>query len=149
MSRTKKAILGVAVATTALLSLAAVPSPVHGLIQSSCAPWDGPAIAITLASEALHCERAPSGPHLSMGIWRGLPLHGGQVIKFGDGADNGYGSRCTHENNCQAAESGAIEFQKYDEKSGAQGRYELHFKNGETINGTFEVQWCNTRTVCR
>jgi hypothetical protein len=149
MSQIQKSFLAIlAILATALLVLAANPSFSRGLIQSSCAPWDGPAIAITLASETPQCERAPSGPYLSLGVWRGLPLRDGQVVKFGSGTDNGYASRCAKENDCQRADSGTIEFEKYNEKSGARGRYELHFKGGETVSGTFEVQWCNTRTIC-
>ena len=149
MRQTARSFFAIAVIlTTASLLLAADPSFSRGLIQSSCAPWDGPAIAITLAPETLQCDRAPSGPYLSLGVWRGLPLHDGQVVNFGRGSDNGYASRCAKDNDCQRAESGSIEFEKYNEKSGAKGRYELHFKNGETISGTFDVQWCNTRTIC-
>ena len=53
----------VAISATASALLAAGSSFARGLIQSSCAPWDGPAIAITLASELSQCERAPSGPY--------------------------------------------------------------------------------------
>ena len=106
MSQIQKSFLAIlAILATALLVLAANPSFSRGLIQSSCAPWDGPAIAITLASETPQCERAPSGPYLSLGVWRGLPLRDGQVVKFGSGTDNGYASRCAKENDCQRADS--------------------------------------------
>ena len=118
----------VAISATASALLAAGSSFARGLIQSSCAPWDGPAIAITLASETPQCERAPSGPFISMGVWRGLPLHDGQIVKFGSGSDNGYASRCAKEGDCQRAESGTIEFEKYNEKSGAHGRSEFAFQ---------------------
>ena len=129
--------------------LAADPSPSRGLIQHSCAPWDGPAIAITLSQEAAQCNRAPSGPYLSMGVWRGLPLHDGQVVSFDTHSNNGFASRCAKENDCQRAESGTIEFEKYKDGSGARGHYELHFKGGETVTGAFDVQWCDTRGMCR
>jgi len=149
MSQIQRSFLAIlAITNTALLLLASGPSYSRGLIQSSCAPWDGPAIAITLAPEAVQCDRAPYGPYLSMGVWRGLPLHDGQIVKFGSGSDNGFASRCAKENDCQRADSGTIEFEKYSEKSGARGRYELHFKGGETVSAAFDVQWCNTRSIC-
>ena len=120
----------------------------HGLIENSCAPWDGLAITITLTSESAQCDRAPSGGYLSMGVWRGLPLHDRQIVKFGSGSDNGFGSRCAKEGDCQGAESGMIEFEKFKEGSGARGRYELHFKSGETVKGTFDAQWCKRRLLC-
>jgi len=119
----------------------------HGLIQSSCAPWDGPAIGLTLTAEPAQCERV-TGPYISMGVWRGLPIHAGQTVKFGGGSDAGFASRCTKEGDCQRAESGSIVFEKYEEGSGARGRYELHFKDGNTLSGSFDVQWCKTRSVC-
>jgi len=119
----------------------------YGLIQSSCAPWDGPAIAITLTSEPAQCERV-TGPYISMGVWRGLPIHAGQVVKFGAGSDAGFASRCAKEGDCQRAESGTIVFEKYEEGSDARGLYELHFKGGETVKGNFDVQWCKTRAIC-
>jgi hypothetical protein len=83
-----------------------------------------------------------------MGVWRGLPIHTGQTVKFGSGSDAGFASRCSKVNDCQRAESGSIVFEKYEEGSGARGRYELHFKGGETLSGRFDVQWCKTRSVC-
>ena len=135
-----------------LLTLARVafsaPLPFgHGLIQSSCAPWDGPAIELTLTTEPAKCERV-TGPYISMGVWRGLPIHAGQVVKFGAGSDAGFASRCAQEGDCQRAESGTIVFEKYEEGSGARGRYELHFRGGETVKGNFNVQWCKTRSIC-
>ena len=124
MSQIQRSFLAILTVSATALLLAANPSFTHGLIQSSCAPWDGAAIAITLSPETVQCGRAPSGPYLSLGVWRGLPLHDGQVVKFGSGSDNGYASRCTKENDW------------------------LHFKGGETVSGTFEVQWCNTRSIC-
>ena len=119
----------------------------YGLIQGSCAPWDGPAIGITLTAEPSQCERI-KGPYISMGVWRGLPIHAGQTVKFGSGSDAGFGSRCAKEGDCQRAESGTIVFDKYEEGAGARGNYELHFKGGETVKGNFDVQWCKTRAIC-
>ena len=84
-----------------------------------------------------------------MGVWRGLPIHPGQEVKFGAGSDAGFASRCAREGNCQRAESGWIEFDTFERGSGARGRYELHFKDGETMKGSFEAKWCEERVVCR
>jgi hypothetical protein len=135
----------------ALLTLARVSSSAplpfgYGLIQSSCAPWDGPAIELTLTAEPAKCERV-TGSHISMGVWRELPIHAGQVVKFGAGSDAGFASRCAKEGDCQRAETGTIVFDKYEDGSGAHGSYELHFK-GETVKGNFDVQWCKTRAIC-
>jgi len=119
----------------------------HGLIQSSCAPWDGPAIEVTLTPEPAQCKRT-DGPYIAIGVWRGLPIHAGQTVTFGTGTDTGFASRCTKVGDCQRAESGVIVFEQYQQGSGAAGRYELHFKGGETLSGTFDVKWCETHIVC-
>ena len=119
----------------------------YGLIQSSCAPWDGPAIEVTLTASPAQCERV-TGPYIGIGVWRGLPIHSGQSVKFNDSSNAGFASRCAKEGNCERAESGSIIFEKYDERSGAQGRYELVFKGGEKIGGRFNAKRCKTRPFC-
>lgn len=119
----------------------------YALIQASCAPWDGPAINITLTQEPPQCKRTME-PCISMGVWRGLPIHPGQEVKFGSGSDAGFASRCKKVGYCERAESGTIIFESYQEGSGASGHYELHFKGGETLSGTFDAKWCDTRVVC-
>jgi hypothetical protein len=134
----------VAVATTAT----SAPNPFsYGTMQSSCAPWDGPGIAITLTNEPAQCKRT-SEPFISIAIWRGLPLQSGQVVKFTPGSDAGFASRCKKEGNCERTQSGTIMFDRYEVGSGASGRYELHFKGDDTLSGTFEVKWCQERVVC-
>jgi hypothetical protein len=120
---------------------------VYGLIQDSCAPWDGPAIEVTLTAEPAQCKR-PSEPFMAIGVWRGLPIHAGQSVKFGAGSDAGFASRCKKAGDCERAESGTIVFETYQAGSGATGRYELRFKGGETLKGTFDVKWCENRIMC-
>jgi len=121
---------------------------IYATIQSSCAPWDGAAIAMTLATKPLQCKRAPEGPFLNMGVWKDLPLHSGQVVTITPGTSNGFASRCTKENECEAVQSAEITFDTYKEGQGAKGHYELHFKGGDTLTGTFDAKWCEVREMC-
>jgi hypothetical protein len=134
----------VAIAATAISAPAAFS---YGTIQSSCAPWDGPAIGITLTNKPTQCKRT-SEPFISIGIWRGLPVQAGQVVTFDPGSDAGFASRCKKEGNCERAQSGTITFDRYQEGSGASGRYELHFKGEQKLSGTFDVKWCQERVIC-
>jgi hypothetical protein len=134
----------VAIVTTATSAPATFS---YGTMQSSCAPWDGAAIGITLTTEPAQCKRT-SEPFISIGIWRGLPVQSGQVVKFAPGSDAGFASRCKKEGDCERAQSGTITFDRYEAGSGASGRYELHFKGDETLSGTFDVKWCEERVVC-
>ena len=119
----------------------------HALIQPSCAPWDGPAIDIRLTPEPGQCKNV-SGPYIDMGVWRGLPIHAGQVVKFGSGSNDGFASRCAKVGECERAESGTIVFDTYQDGSGATGRYNLRFKSGE-VSGSFDAKWCENHMVCR
>jgi hypothetical protein len=120
----------------------------HGVIQTSCAPWDGPAIQLTLTPEPAQCKRA-GGPSIEIGVWRGLPIQPNQTVKFAPGSDAGFASRCAKAGDCERAESGTIVFDTIQAGSGATGSYELHFKGSKNLSGRFEVKWCETRTVCR
>ena len=72
----------------------------------------------------------------------------GQVVKLGGGSDAGSAARCAKEGDCKLAQSTTIVFDKYQARSGAAGHYELQFKSGEILKGTFEVKWCEERVFC-
>src|SRR4029077_4160641 len=136
----------------ALAAIAAIASPdgpsfSYGTMQSSCAPWDGPAIEMRLTTEPAQCKRVTE-PYIAIAIWRGLPIHEGQVVKVGSGSDAGSAARCAKEGDCKLAQSATIVFDKYQERSGAAGHYELQFKGGEILKGTFAVKWCEERVFC-
>ena len=141
-----------AVIVLALTAIVAIAIPAdssfsYGTIRSSCAPTDAPAIAITLTPERSACKR-PTGPYVSFAIWRGLPIHAGQVVEFGPGSNAGSAARCAKEGDCKLAQSATIVFDTYEERAGATGHYEMSFKGGETLTGTFEVKWCEERVIC-
>jgi len=120
----------------------------HALIQASCAPWDGPAIDIRLTSEPAQCKNV-AGPYIDMGVWRGLPIHAGQVVKLSSSSENeGFASKCAKSGDCERAQAGTINFDTYQDGSGATGRYELHFKSGD-VSGSFTAKWCEERVICR
>jgi hypothetical protein len=142
------------VAVFVLTAIAAVATPdgssfSYGVMQNSCAPTDGPAIAIMLTTEPAECKRV-TGPFLSFAIWRDLPIHPGQVFEFGSGSSSnaGYAARCEKEGVCKVAQSATLVIDKYQERSSGSGHYELQVKGGETLKGTFEVKWCEERMFC-
>lgn len=120
----------------------------YALIQNTCAPWDGAGVQVTLANEPLQCQREVQGAYLMLGVWRGLPIHAGQVVKFGPHVDNGFASRCKSPEECEAAQSGEITFDSFTAGKNASGRYELHFRDGKTSDGQFNAKWCEVRMVC-
>src|SRR2546422_700841 len=133
----RKNIVTVAVLALTAISASAksdVPTFSHGIMQSSCAPWDGAAIEMRLTTGPAECKRV-SGPFLSIAIWRGLPIHVGQVVNLDAGSGAGSVARCAREGDCKLTESATITFDKYQERAGAVGHYELQFKGGEILKG--------------
>jgi hypothetical protein len=147
LARQQAGLLAVALIAVAAIAIPAEPSFSFGTIRSSCAPTDAPAIAITLTPERSECKRV-AGPYVSFAIWRGLPIHAGQVVEFGPGSNAGSAARCAKEGDCKLVQSATIVFDSYEERSGAKGHYEMNFKGGETLKGSFEVKWCEERVIC-
>jgi hypothetical protein len=147
LARKQAGLLAVALIAVAAIAKSPEPSFSYGTIRSSCAPTDAPAIAITLTTERSECKRV-AGPYVSFAIWRGLPIHAGQVVEFGPGSNAGSAARCAKEGDCKLAESATIVFDSYEERSGAKGHYEMNFKGGETLKESFEVKWCEERVIC-
>jgi len=150
--RTQFTVAVFVLATMALATMAAIATPAgpsfsYGTMQNSCAPWDGPAIEMRLTTEPAQCKRVTE-PYIAIDIWRGLPIHEGQVVKFGAGSDAGSAARCAKEGDCKLAQSATIVFDKYQGHSSAAGHYDLQFKGGEIVKGTFEVKWCEERVFC-
>jgi hypothetical protein len=147
LARQQAGLLAVALIAVAAIAIPAEPSFSFGTIRSSCAPTDAPAIAITLTPERSECKRV-AGPYVSFAIWRGLPIHAGQVVEFGPGSNAGSAARCAKEGDCKLVQSATIVFDSYEERSDAKGHYEMNFKGGETLKGSFEVKWCEERVIC-
>ena len=128
----------------------ALPAGTHpfryATVVQTCAPWDGPALAVVL-SGAAGC--APMKvPYLQISLWRDLPPKAGKTLSFNIGNSNGQASRCLKPNECEAATSGSVVFDIVDEGKEAKGRYELHFKDGSIEAGSFEAEWCENRALC-
>jgi hypothetical protein len=146
----RKKVVSVAVlALTAIAASAKADGPnfSHGIMQSSCAPWDGPAVEIRLTREPAQCKRVTE-PYVSIAIWRGLPIHAGQVFNLDAGSGAGSVARCAKEGDCKLTQSATVTFDKYQERASAAGHYELQFKDGEILKGSFEVKWCEERVFC-
>ncbi len=144
----RRFLLSLVVAAVAMSCTSETANYQYALVQDSCAPWDGGAIQVTLANQPLECDREAKGEYLMLGVWRGLPIHAGQVVKFGSRENNGFASRCKKAGDCVAAESGEITFGSFGKDKGATGHYELHFRNGETVSGRFDAKWCSVRMFC-
>lgn len=119
-----------------------------GIIQPSCAPWDGAAMAITLTQAPVDSKTFPKPPYVTINIWRELPLHDGQVFKFTYSSNLGSVGRCVKEGDCQIANSAEIRLDSVKVGVGATGHYDIHFKNGDSLSGSFDVKWRDFHQRC-
>jgi len=119
----------------------------YAQIHASCAPWDGPAVELTLTKEQATCKRG-AYPNMRIYIWRNLPTTAPTTIHFDNRTDNGGASLCTSENSCQRAVKGSITFKTLEQGKHASGGYEFEFPDGSIEKGSFDADWCTDRVIC-
>jgi hypothetical protein len=121
----------------------------YATIANSCAPWDGPAIALNLSSTPLKCGKGDV-IELSVHIWRELPLHDDQTFVLDEKSRWGGASYCKGgEQPCERATKGTIHIERFERGKGAEGTYELEFPKRGRVTGSFHAKWCEMRIMCR
>jgi hypothetical protein len=117
------------------------------LVHRSCAPWDGPAVQIEFYVSPARCGR-PQVSNLRIALWRDLPPVAGQKMELGGNSKMGVASYCPQENQCEAAKSGSLVIESYEEGKGASGSYDLVFPKAGRLAGRFRAAWCAVRIRC-
>lgn len=115
----------------------------HAVMQASCAPWDGAAIAVFLNGTDNGCD--VSYPLINIYVWQ-LPVTPGQTIVLAGNV--GGASRCRLQDQCERATRAAITFDRYEAGKGGSGSYDLEFPGGDHERGSFKAAWCNVRMTC-
>ena len=128
-------------------SIAALPKGPYrfGTINHSCGPADGPALAISLTQT----NDAKKGPWLNIYIHDHLPelpVTSAKTYDLKLGADAG-SSRCISNSDCARADSGSVTLDHLDGNGGS-GHYSMHFTDGTTEEGSFELHWIEVHMMC-
>ena len=116
-----------------------------GTVNHSCGPADGPALAISLTQNG----DAKKGPWLNIYIndhLPELPVRSPKSYDLKIGSDAG-SSRCISNSDCVRADSGSFTLDRLD-GTGGTGRYSMHFTDGTSEEGKFELRWIEVRMVC-
>jgi hypothetical protein len=115
-------------------------------IRHACGPTDGPALQITLTKVA---EPGKNDARLFLSLYRDLPeMPLAQPRTFALAhMEDGDGVRCLRPNACESAERGQVVLEKLS-GYGAEGSYELYFKDGSTERGRFKAAWKEVREAC-
>ncbi|HUK54226.1 MAG TPA: hypothetical protein VL099_13125 [Candidatus Binatia bacterium] len=117
------------------------------LAHASCAPWDGPAVAIEFYTTPTRCGEAKIA-RLNINLWRNLPLKAGQKFELSRATTTGVASLCARENQCEAAESGTVWIEEFEAGKSVSGRYEFSFQRAGRRAGKFRAKWCDLRMMC-
>ena len=115
-------------------------------IRHACGPTDGPALQITLTKVA---KPGKNAARLFLSLYGDLPeppLATPRTFELTRMRD-GDGARCPRPGACESAERGQVVLEKFD-GTGAEGSYELFFKDGSTERGRFKAAWKEVREAC-
>ncbi len=115
----------------------------HAIVRPSCAPTDAGALDIVMAAADNGCTEKE--PFLRISIWK-LPVVPGKPIELG--GSSGTGIRCLRRDACEAAVSGTVVVEHYEQGKRASGHYELRFRDGSRESGDFDARWCDVRVLC-
>jgi hypothetical protein len=105
-----------------------------GVVSEDCAPWDGPAVSMSLSP-----EHEPSLPSVYIAIWSGeLPtsftFEGENNLPMGEG----YISYCG-DGDCTDAKNATITFNSITDT--VTGTVSVTLQDGSTINGKYTAVW--------
>lgn len=128
------------VAGLATLGLACSNGPLpqgplaDGEIRRSCAPWDGPALRITVVADS-------SGESLTLYLYRrgGAPDRG--RYRLGGADREGSALRCPSQGDCALAPGGEVWLRAVTEGRPVEGWYRIERETGGTVDGRFGARW--------
>jgi len=115
-------------------------------IRHACGPTDGPALQLTLTKVE---HPGKDDARLFLTLYRDLPeppLTQARSFELAHMKD-GDAVRCPRPGACESALRGRVVLEKFD-GTGAEGSYELHFKDGSTESGRFKAAWKEVREAC-
>ena len=99
----------------------------------SCAPWDGPALRISLP-----LEKKATYPQLDIAIWKATFPRSATFPESMQN-DTGYIGYCSSENTCTYLPSANITFQTEDSGNLVKGTFNVTLTTGEHLQGSYEA----------
>lgn len=128
--------------------LGELPKPfTHATAMSDCAPWDGAAVSILLTTQAFDSITPPSPPFLRLAIWKSRASLGSNVFSWPSDEQIGSASYCESGEDCEAADSGRVQFRATSDSTLA-GEFQLNFKTRGPVAGGFRAVWLEQRVLC-
>jgi len=109
-------------------------------VSRDCAPWDGSAFRVTVPLS--------DGTVIDIAIWQAPDINFSKTFSFPD--DTGQVGNASLRSASGEYEqlSGTVFFQRVDEGSPVEGRFELVTETGQRFEGQFEAEWDNQIIMC-
>lgn len=120
----------------------------HAVASRTCAPWDGPAVQVTLSPKPLACEQV-AYPLLTFSVWKPVEEVSGKTFSFPDATGQvGAVVSCPKPDEYRQAKSGWIRFDAIQVGNPIQGEFDVEFEDGRHEHGRFEAEWCDNAALC-
>jgi len=118
----------------------------HAVAWRTCAPWDGPAVALVFAGDSVAAE-TPVRPYVEFRIDRSAELLSGQRVQFdGSGSDSGSAVICGATERCDPVKA-ELEFGTAAPPADLTGRYRVMLM-GAWVQGAFRARWLARQEMC-
>ena len=115
--------------------------------SSDCAPWDGPAVSVLLTPTAQSGESV-AAPFLRVTLYDSRERVARRTIRWPGDAEVGGASWCRADDDCVAADSGAVRLEVLEGDSVLPGRLRLVFAGHAPLEGSFRAAWRPRVTRC-
>jgi hypothetical protein len=122
----------------------------HAYAHRTCAPWDGPAVAVYLTPVPLdtNVQFPPAMTYVQITIWRGLDRLPGTTLSWPTTEQIGSVNRCSGQRGCEQATRANVRFRSADSAGMLDGEVEATFPGGATTRGGFRARWRDERVFC-
>jgi len=118
----------------------------YSYAMRSCAPWDGPAVAVYLTSNPADSISVPT-PYLGLAVYRSPTEVVGRRFEWPAKQQVAGGFRCRSEGDCEASTEGYIRFDQSLPDGTMIGSFVARFPQ-DTVQGGFRAVWIEKRMFC-
>lgn len=109
-------------------------------INRDCAPWDGSAFRVSVPMSA--------GNVIDISIWQSPDIKFSKTFSFPDATGQVGNASIRSASGEYEQLSGTVFFQRVDNGSHVEGRFELATETGQRFAGQFEAEWENKVALC-
>jgi hypothetical protein len=121
--------------------------PAYAVAARSCAPTDGPAVAIYLTHEPV-TSLEPTVPYFQVAIWQPLEEVSGRTWTVAGDLLEGSASYRPSSDRYEFATTGRIRIDAVSHENTVRGSVDLRFPTAGRVRGGFQATWLTTSMMC-